>query len=200
MSLRDDVTQPMSLADELRKLAEKWRRTYEEGQPIGSKGAFTYDIEKRCADELSALLAQHAVAEPSKGLLSEPVQAFIRSNKGVSLDLSSYQDGDDELPAAHAAEQPKLTSVWTITEEAAKHSHFCYHKDSDEWKCFCGEVLSKYVMPYDERRKLNSLDREMVFVRFNHKDHFRLVLHGLLTSPVAPPPQQKENDDATKMR
>jgi len=89
-----------------------------------------------------------------------------------------------------AAEQPKLTpSVWTITEEAAKHSHFCYHKDSDEWKCSCGETLSKYVIPYDERRKLNSLDSEMGFVRFNHKDHFRFALNHLLAAPVAPPPQ-----------
>src|SRR5882757_6861640 len=96
----------------------------------------------------------------------------------------------------HAVAEPQVTpSVWTITEEAAKHSHFCYHKDSDEWKCSCGEVLSKYVMPYDERRKLNSLDSEMAFVRFNHKDHFRFVLHGLLITPAHAAEQPKLTEE-----
>lgn len=38
----------------LKELLEKWRATHEPGEPIGSKGAFTYDVELRLADELEA--------------------------------------------------------------------------------------------------------------------------------------------------
>src|SRR6266852_4870098 len=134
----------------------------------------------------ATLLAQHAVAEPvdmlteldhvkytgPAGKIMQPkTRLFKCPSCGKEFrDIAHAPNGIlcPDCPPVPAAEQPKLTpSVWTITEEAAKHSHFCYHKDSDEWKCSCGETLSKYVIPYDERRKLNSLDSEMGFVRFN---------------------------------
>ena len=58
------------------KLLANWRATHEPGETIGSKGAFKYDIQRQCADELETALRQEGQAGVSAEAVAKLVEKW----------------------------------------------------------------------------------------------------------------------------
>jgi hypothetical protein len=81
-----------------------------------------------------------------------------------------------EFAAIRASQQ--VAAADAIIEAVLPHAGLILNRDKDEWECFCGQGLGGYCIPYEERRKLTSLDSELSLARVVHRDHIRDALKG----------------------
>jgi len=177
----------MSLAEEVKKLVERhdlrrWMRvTHVDGSfdHLRCYCGFTIREDsneamfRHIADELLALLDQHAVAEPqavaTSKLLVEKFRAHAREcetkprgHYSAAVEVEWCADEVEEFFAAHAAEQPKLTEPAEQIREAS------------EW-------LETYVAYFRDTG-----DPEIS----QHLAEIKVVFDALLAVPVAPPPRR----------
>lgn len=170
--------QPVSLADELRKLGEQLKDSYC-GHQMGHCTCQTG--RNQAAKELSALLAQHAVAEPpwkcKANRTADPPQDCDWPGCGCDPYANKVLEAIEEsgfkiVRAPHAVEQPKLTGLERKVIDAAKRKRQIELGDVDNAIEELGDAI----------------------------DALDAATDALLTSPVAPPPQIKEKSNESKSR